>query len=35
MNVVKRYKLSFIRKISNKNVMYNMINTVNIVACYI
>ena len=35
MNVVKRYKLSFIRRISSKNVMYNIVSTLNIAVCYI
>ena len=35
MKVVKRYKLPVIREISTRDVTYNMINIINIAACYI
>ena len=35
MKAVKRYKLLVIRKISSKNVMYNMINIIDTAVCHI
>ena len=35
MNVVKRYKLSVIRLVSTRNVMYNIIKIANSVICYV
>jgi len=35
MKAVKRYKLLAIRKISSKNVMYNMINIIDTAVCHI
>ena len=35
MKIVKRYKLPAIRYISTRDVMYNMINIISVVVCYI
>ena len=34
MNVVKRYKLTVIRQIIARNIMYNMVNIINTAICY-
>ena len=34
MKVIKRYKFPVIRQISTRDVMYNMINIINLAICY-